>query len=39
MCASFVLAFAGWPLVVLLAVALVAGAADGFTEIAYTTAL
>jgi len=39
MSGSFVLAFVGWPLLTLLVVAIVAGAADGFTEISYTSAL
>ncbi|MFG2675895.1 MFS transporter [Streptomyces sp. NPDC048445] len=39
MSAAFVLAFAGFPMVATAAVALVAGAADGLTEVSYTSHL
>ncbi|MGC5398836.1 MFS transporter [Streptomyces sp. DT20] len=39
MSAAFILAFAGFPMVATAAVALVAGAADGLTEVSYTSHL
>uniref|UniRef100_A0AAU2W1J5 MFS transporter n=1 Tax=Streptomyces sp. NBC_00008 TaxID=2903610 RepID=A0AAU2W1J5_9ACTN len=39
MSASFILAFAGFPLVATAVIALVAGAADGLTEVSYTSHL
>lgn len=39
MSAAFILAFAGFPLVATAAIALVAGAADGLTEVSYTSHL
>lgn len=39
MSAAFILAFAGFPMVATAAIALVAGAADGLTEVSYTSHL
>ncbi|MGW8887784.1 MFS transporter [Streptomyces sp. NPDC055749] len=39
MCSAFILAFAGFPLAATAAIALVAGATDGLTEVSYTSHL